>query len=347
MIDGTGFCNVSKWNLLGSLCLATVVVVLCLPATAYGQLVFHGAAIQKTCNQPKVSCDSNADCTDGDVCNGLEQCDVAGNGNTLECFIRVTYIDEALDTVTLKEAWDIVDPGGLNTRVPGTGNLPISAVSGNTTCTVAGTLPCDIGPDTGSGEGVVTFEQSTYNIIGTEPDPLVDQGHVIVSDQCDSATGGCSMLDNDLPFPNSTDWDVGCSPGTPLNCNDGDVCTDDSCDSILGCQNVDNSASCNDGDVCTDDSCDSILGCQNVDNSASCNDGDVCTDDSCDSILGCQNVDNSASCNDGDVCTDDSCDSILGCQNVDNSASCNDGDVCTDDSCDSILGCQNVDNSAS
>ena len=41
------------------------------------------------------------------------------------------------------------------------------------------------------------------------------------------------------------------------------MCTDDSCDSILGCQNVDNSARCDDADECTEDVCDSILGCSN------------------------------------------------------------------------------------
>jgi hypothetical protein len=43
-----------------------------------------------------------------------------------------------------------------------------------------------------------------------------------------------------------------CTSGTPLNCNDSNVCTTDSCDPVAGCQNlaVPNGSSCSDGDVC-------------------------------------------------------------------------------------------------
>ena len=48
---------------------------------------------------------------------------------------------------------------------------------------------------------------------------------------------------------------------TALGCNDHDVCTDDACDPVLGCVNVDNSVRCDDGDSCTTDSCDPGIGC--------------------------------------------------------------------------------------
>ena len=39
--------------------------------------------------------------------------------------------------------------------------------------------------------------------------------------------------------------------GELLDCDDGDVCTDDSCDMEKGCIHVVNEAQCDDGDACT------------------------------------------------------------------------------------------------
>ena len=184
-----------------------------------------------------------------------------------------------------------------------------------------------------------------------------------------------------------------CTGGPPLNCVDGNVCTTDSCDSVLGCQNVANTAPCDDSDACTtgdtcsagacvggappdcddlnactDDSCSTLLGCQNVNNTLPCDDGDACTTvDAC-SGGACVGV-SPLNCDDLDVCTTDSCDALLGCQNIQNTAACDDGDacttgdtcsvgvcvggappncddlnLCTNDSCDLLLGCQNVAN---
>jgi len=52
-----------------------------------------------------------------------------------------------------------------------------------------------------------------------------------------------------------------CRPGTPLVCNDGNVCTDDTCNGVLGCVFTNNQASCDDGvfcngaDVCLNGAC--------------------------------------------------------------------------------------------
>ncbi len=48
----------------------------------------------------------------------------------------------------------------------------------------------------------------------------------------------------------------------PLDCNDDDACTADSCDNGT-CIHDDISANCNDNDDCTADSCDAVLGCMN------------------------------------------------------------------------------------
>jgi hypothetical protein len=136
-----------------------------------------------------------------------------------------------------------------------------------------------------------------------------------------------------------------CVAGTdPLDCNDNDECTTDSCDSTLGCQH--DPVVCSDDDVCTDDtlaSCDPILGCQIPD--VNCDDQDACTVESCNSEgNGCEYV--ARDCDDAIDCTADTCDSAQGCVHTPNDSACADGDPCTDDQCDVLDGCVNtLDNS--
>ena len=61
----------------------------------------------------------------------------------------------------------------------------------------------------------------------------------------------------------------------PLNCEDGDPCTEDSC-GASGCVNA--PTACDDSDPCTEDSCDAS-GCVNA--PKACDDGKACTLDAC------------------------------------------------------------------
>jgi hypothetical protein len=91
--------------------------------------------------------------------------------------------------------------------------------------------------------------------------------------------------------------------GTAPNCDDGNPCTDDSCNPARGCVHTDNTSSCDDGNACTDDACNPATGCTHSNNSGACNDGNVCTDDSCNPATGCVFSNNTASCDDGSPCT--------------------------------------------
>ena len=92
------------------------------------------------------------------------------------------------------------------------------------------------------------------------------------------------------------------SRGPAPRCNDGNVCTDDSCNPATGCVNTNNTASCSDGNACT--TADTCAGGTCVGGPApSCNDGNVCTDDSCNPATGCVTTNNTASCSDGNACT--------------------------------------------
>jgi hypothetical protein len=146
-------------------------------------------------------------------------------------------------------------------------------------------------------------------------------------------TNGTSCADADLCNGFESCWAGACVSGSPLDCDDGNLCTVDRCDAVLGCLNT--AAGCDDNDACTTDSCDDLLGCQHT--PITCDDASVCTTDSCDSFLGCQY--DPISCDDGDVCTVESCDAVLGCQST--LLTCDDGDACTDDFCHPVAGCLN------
>ena len=151
-----------------------------------------------------------------------------------------------------------------------------------------------------------------------------------------------------------------CRGGGELDCDDENPCTDERCDSSVGCVYEPTEAFCDDGDACTvddlcrggvclpgaalecdddnpctDDACDAVEGCLYSANSSSCDDGEECTvDDVCAEGV-CQGV--ARDCDDGDACTADSCEPGIGCVSV--AIGCDDGDACTTDSCEAALGC--------
>ena len=188
-------------------------------------------------------------------------------------------------------------------------------------------------------------------------------GSICLATDCDPDTGQCSFVpandgllcdDADMCTTGAICTGGECSGAEPVNCNDGNLCTDDSCDSQAGCQHLFNSASCSDGDACTLDdqctdgqckpagalvcdddnvcngveTCDSQTGCKSG-TPLSCGDDNVCNgQETCNPKAGCisgppQN------CNDGNPCTNDACDPEEGCVYTFNQAPCSDADACT------------------
>jgi cysteine-rich repeat protein len=145
-----------------------------------------------------------------------------------------------------------------------------------------------------------------------------NDSNVCTDDSCDPASG-CVHTNNNAACDDGnacTTLDAcawgACTGKVPLDCADGNTCTDDSCDPASGCVNTNNSAACDDGNACTTvDVCSSgtCTGGLPLD----CDDSDACTEDSCAAESGCVNADNSAACDDGDPCTAESCDAITGC----------------------------------
>ena len=175
-----------------------------------------------------------------------------------------------------------------------------------------------------------------------------NDGNACTDDQCD-AVAGCQFVPNDGPCDDGSECTTGdhCQAGQCVitafvGCDDGNPCTDDTCDIELGCVHLANAIPCDDGTVCTvGDTCADKLcvpGAPLV-----CNDANLCTTDSCDAALGCLFVNNSVNCDDSDLCTPfDKCQGgeCVGSGVVD----CDDANLCTDDSCAPDSGCVNTAN---
>lgn len=172
-------------------------------------------------------------------------------------------------------------------------------------------------------------------------DSACDDGNACNGDetcQAGSCTpGGPLDCDDDNPCTEDCDPMLGCSP-RPLT--DGTGCADDNpCNGEETCQagqcTQGADLDCDDGEACTEDSCQPAVGCvhASLPEGTDCDrDGDVCTGvDRC--TLGrCTSAAEPLVCDDGNDCTLDTCDPVSGCDAtaVLDSRACNDGDPCTE-----------------
>jgi len=241
------------------------------------------------------SCDDADACTSGDTCDGAGSC----SGTTVDCDDSDPCTDDSCDPGSgCQYAFNTApcddgEPCTWNDACDGAGN-----------CTGA-TYSCDDGnectDDYCNGDGTCSHDNNTSS--------CDDASVCTVGDACDGA-GNCT--------------------GTPIDCDDGDPCTDDSCDPSAGCQHAFNTAPCDDGDPCTwNDTCDGAGNCTGT--AYSCDDGNVCTDDTCNGDGSCSYAGNAVNCDDADPCTyDDVC---AGGTCAGTAYVCNDGSDCTVDTC--------------
>jgi len=237
-------------------------------------------------------------CGDGDACNGPEAC-VGGqcaSGNPLDCD------DDDVCTIDFCDADD-----------------------GCTYAPAADDTPCVDGDVCNGDEHCVSGECAT----GTPP--VCDDGNVCTADLCDAQTGcdnfavGGDCSDGDECNGLENCFDGECTAGTPLVCDDGNVCTADSCHADHGCETTPlvDGTSCADDDVCNGaEICQGATCTSGA--SLQCEDGNDCTLDSCDAVAGCQTelAPDGALCDDLDACTTgDHCDGAGVCQHDDNSCS--------------------------
>jgi len=170
-----------------------------------------------------------------------------------------------------------------------------------------------------------------------------DDGNPCSVDSCELQAGCVNVLldgdacDDGEPCTAAETCMKGQCIGQPADCDDLEVCTEDSCQPGVGCVHVGlNGNPCNDGSVCTSsDHCQAGV-CDG--NPVDCNDGNPCSDDACDPLDGCVHAPATGpACNDGNKCTDkDQC--VAGAC-LGQATACDDGNPCTLDSCKGLGGC--------
>jgi cysteine-rich repeat protein len=242
-------------------------------------------------------------------------------------------------------------PIGLNPQVtaavsPSALDQPIAR------CTTAGQFSCLVQCPT-CGNGMIEFPEQCDggNVVNCDGcsnfcrTQNCNDGNVCTSDACDATLGcnnqptaeGASCSDGNVC--NGVEACTGglCRPNTPpLNCNDNNVCTTDTCNTTLGCQNTPaTGAACTDNNVCTvSDTCNSMGACS-PGAPLVCSDGLPCTTDSCNPTTGCvfPNAPNGTTCDDNQYCTvNDACQA--GACAGGGPRNCADTDACTTDTCD-------------
>ncbi len=282
-------------------------------------------------------CSEDADCDDGQWCNGAESC-VEGAcqaGTAPECDdgvdCTVDSCDEEADACAHQPDHDRCAAGELCDPEQG--------------CTAA---PCDQDADCDDGlwcNGAETCVDGACQA-GSAPD--CDDGVPCTVDGCDEEADACSHSPDDAVCDDglwcngaeTCDAGAGCQAGTAPDCDDGVACTVDGCDEEAdACSHSPDDAVCDDGLWCNGaETCDAGAGCQ-AGTAPDCDDGVACTVDSCDEEAdACEHAPDDGLCDDGDACNGvETCDAEAGCQSGE-PVVCDDGVDCTVDTCDPDTG---------
>ena len=289
--------------------------------------------VQGICVGSSVDCDDNDPCTD-DTCGEAGGCQYAPNA--VEC--------DDQDPCTVGDQCKNGECAGFQTACDCQADIDCAALEDGDLCN--GTLVCDVSQ--------LPFQCE------------VDEATVVVCDEpagvdapcleavCDPLAGSCSLAaaHDQAPCDDGDDCALGdacagglCLAGTPVNCNDGNACSADSCSEDDGCVHGPADGPCNDGDVCTlGDKCTNGV-CVGGLEALACDDANTCTTDVCDAALGCTYTANGGACDDGNPCTvGDHCEGTA-CV-VESILVCNDDNLCTNDLCDPAQGCLHLLNQA-
>jgi len=278
--------------------------------------------------------------------------------------------------------------GCISLPTPGSADAPIDCTDFSIApgATTTYTLQAQVANCIGAGVDVANTASIT--MLSTDPNPANDTSTWTFTTAED---GSCADLlcDEFGCITNECTVNGHCSAGVCLsdaaNCDDNNLCTDDTCDptDTDGNPCVNDSSQvgdlCFDGNDCTLDACDPVafcvfppgpaggicddfLNCTDADHCdglgncvshSVCDDGIACTDDSADeqNACACTNIASfpGSVCDDGNACTTgELCDGTgtpASC-NGGSQVDCDDANPCTDDSCDPVTGCVHANNTA-
>ncbi len=338
--DDSNPCTADSCDAVGGQCVHDGDITKGKPCDADGSVCTKGDACDAGACKPgaTLNCDDANTCTD-DACSALTGCSHTANDGPCNADDNACTQNDACEAkVCVAGPMKICDDGVLCTAdscIAATGACSYDAVGANgkacsdgsvcTTndaclggvCTPGSALPCD-------DANVCTNDGCS---------PLIGCTHGANTAPCDADGNACT--ENDYCSGKT------CFAGTMKVCNDGVLCTIDSCSPLSGLCHFDTAGAdglaCSDGSVCTtNDAC--LNGSCKPGAALPCDDKNVCTNDTCDSSAGCQHSNNSAACDaDGNACTqNDTCADggcVTGAMKV-----CNDNQVCTTDSCNAVSG---------
>lgn len=199
-------------------------------------------------SQPGASCDDGDPCTADDACDTSDQCTGA-----------VKTCDDANPCTA-----DACKAGVCEHNFTSATCDDGDPCTGDGVC-VTGTCGAGLAKSCDDGDAC-TADSCKDGACGSKPDPnACDDGNACTTDNCASKTGcthvklakGATCTDADACTHGDTcDASAACAGGTKVKCDDNNPCTNDKCDSKIGCVNQFNSASCSDGQACTTgDSC--------------------------------------------------------------------------------------------
>ncbi len=272
-------------------------------------------------------------CDDGDICTGVESCDVdtgCVQGPALACN------DGLACTGT-----ETCDPDeGCSPGSP-----PADCCNSDKDCGEGD--PC-------TGEGTCLLDTGTCELI---PPPTCDDGNPCNGfESCASGVGcvaGTPITCTDGNACNGVEAcdqaSGGCVGGAILSCDDGLPCNGlESCDATLGCQPgpalsgcCSSQEECEDGNPCNGiGNCDLETETCHVTTPIPCDDGNPCNGiEDCDAVEGCKGG-TPLDCNDDNPCNGlEECDSLTGCS-PGLFLVCDDGDACNGlETCDPVAGC--------
>ena len=270
-------------------------------------------------------CDDGSDCTVDDECidsscvgNSAEACD-DGNPCTDDDCDELGGCIHSPNTAACDDGNDCT-----------IGDLCVEGLcsSGSPDCDDSNTCTLDTcSPDVGC---VFTPE----DLACTDGDPCTenecDEGTCVVlaTTDCDDAnpctddsctvTQGCVSVNNSAPcddeeFCTSNDVCSGgaCTGGPATDCDDGNICTNDSCDSLSGCIHEDETYLCEAPSGCAAVSCDPVEGCQFTADDSLCEvseEAGPCYAAVCNLETGCEMVELAPCCGNGVVEADEECD---------------------------------------
>jgi cysteine-rich repeat protein len=287
---------------------------------------------------PATPCQSDADCDDGSMCNGLESCQMnrCAPGRPVQCD------DEIPCTVDV-----CIDSSGACESLPVHARcIETQLCSVNDGC--VDRPPCMRDDDCDDGSYCNGVETCDVDNGACQPGeaPEVDDGVPCTIDVCSDELA--MVLHRPTPA-RCTDGQFcngaevchpanGCGPGVPPALSDGVGCTVDTCNEALDfVEHTPNDGACDDDLFCNGaEVCHPLDGCVAGDPPA-LNDGIGCTVDSCSEVEGrvIHRVEN-GNCDDGQFCNGlERCDPMLDCQ-PGQAPNLSDGVDCTEDSCDEV-----------